>query len=488
MSIKEKAVKGIAWSALQNWGSQFGALLIFFVLARLLKPEAFGLVAIANAFLALMQTFLNQGFSQALIQRKDLEPEHLDTAFWTNLAIGGCLSLVSFAIAPWIANGFGQPSLTGILRGFSPLFLINAFATVQQAVLERNFAFKAIAIRSLVGTVAGGIVGVGLALNGFGVWSLVYQQVVQELISTFVLWKLSQWRPHFRVSLPHFQHLFHFGINIFGFNVLSFLNSRADDFLIGYFLGPIALGYYSIAYRILGIMQLLLVNTSKQVALPTLSKLQHDLSQFREAFYTATQLTSFIAFPCFLGVVTLAPELITLLFGPQWIPSIPVLQVLAFAGILQCVSFFKSSVFIALGKPAWAFQLTLLSACLNLVGFTIAVRWGIVAVAVAFLIRGCLVFPIGQWAVSRLIHSPVLVYLHHFVAPLSSAIVMAIALLTTKQILLPWVSTLGLLVICSVVGAVVYGLMIYLLSPTLFSKVFDVIRLLLSNPKRQDAK
>ncbi|XQQ05453.1 MAG: lipopolysaccharide biosynthesis protein [Leptolyngbya sp. IPPAS B-1204] len=476
MSIREKAIQGVLWSALQNWGSQVGSLLVFFLLARLLTPEAFGLVAMANIFLAFMQIFLQQGFAQSLIQRQDLEPEHIDTAFWTNLAIGACLTAFGLTAAGWVAAQFQQPQLTPILQVLSLLFLITACGNVQQALLERAFNFRATATRALAATLVGGAAGIGLALAGFGVWSLVGQQVIQELTGVLVLWHASDWRPRFRVSLSHFWQLFHFGMPILGFNFLNFLNSRADDLLIGYFLGAVPLGYYSIAYRILGVMQQLLVQTSQQIALPTFSRLQSDLEQFRQAFYTATQLTSLIAFPIFLGVLVLAPELVVMLFGEQWTPSIPVLQVLSLAGIFQSISFFKSSVFMAMGKPSWSLWLSLLTVVLNLIGFSIAVRWGIVAVAAAFVIRGYVVFPIGQWAVSRLIHIPVLVYVKQFTVPLLSAITMAGFLFLLRNWLLALTSLYILVVpVSALLGALFYIGLIRFCSPTLFYKLLTIL-------------
>ncbi|MBD2073819.1 lipopolysaccharide biosynthesis protein [Phormidium sp. FACHB-592] len=484
MSIQEKALKGVFWSALQNWGSQAGSLVVFFLLARLLAPEAFGLVAMANIFLALLQIFLQQGFAQSLIQRQDLESDHIHTAFWSSLAIGFGLFLIGFTGADFVAAGFHESRLTPILQALSWLFLVTACGNVQQALLERAFNFKATATRVLVGTIAGSAVGIAMALSGFGVWSLVVQQIVQELVGVLVLWRASAWRPQLRFSFVRFRELFQFGFPIIGFNFLNFINSRADDLLIGYFLGAIALGYYSIAYRILTVMQQLLVQTTQQIALPTFSRLQNNLEQFRQTFYTATKLTSLVAFPTFLGVAVLAPELIVLIFGKQWLPSIPVLQVLALAGLFQSISFFKSSVFVAMGKPSWSLWLSLLSMVLNLIGFSIAVRWGIVAVAVAFVVRGYLVFPIGQWAVSRLINAPVLTYLKQFAVPLASAILMSIVILLARHLLLS-ITNIPILIVLvsSLLGTAVYAGLIRFLSPSLFTCLLDFIQLLLMRSK-----
>ncbi|NJL61844.1 MAG: lipopolysaccharide biosynthesis protein [Methylacidiphilales bacterium] len=486
MSIKEKAIKGILWSVIQNWGSQVISLVVFFVLARLLAPDAFGLVALANIFLALMQTFLNQGFAQALIQTQELKPEKIDTAFWTNLAIGILLTVISWTGAVGIASLFKQPELAPILRGFSVLFLINSASNIQQALLERDLKFKAIAIRSLAGTFVGGCVGISMALSNFGVWSLVCQQIAQEVVGALLLWYASEWRPKFRFSRHYFGEMFSFGINILGFNFLSFLNTRADDFLIGYFLGTVALGYYAISYRILGVMTQLLISTANQVALPTFSRLQIELEKLRQAFYTATQFTSLISFPVFLGVATLAPELVVLLFGKQWIPSIPVLQILAFSGIFKSVNFFRNSLFIAMGKPSWSVWIGLLNVVLNLISFTLVVRWGIVAVASAYVIRGYLVFPIAQGAANRLIKVPFLTYLRLFLVPLFGSLVMVAAILGTKTVLTNIVSLQALLVICILIGIIIYGLIIRLFSPELFKDLLGIINLARSQSKTKN--
>ncbi|WP_421655574.1 lipopolysaccharide biosynthesis protein [Leptothermofonsia sp. ETS-13] len=487
MSIKQKAVKGVVWTTIQNWGSQAGSLIVFFILARLLQPQDFGLVALADVFLVFMQLLLEQGFAQAIIQRQELEPEHLDTAFWISLAIGMSLTLIGFASAGWVAEFLKQPLLAPILQCLSPVFVISAFSRVQQAILERQFAFKAIALRWLVGTIAGGAVGITLAFLGFGVWSLVIQRLVHEAIGTLMLWSASNWRPGFKVSMPHFRQLFGFGINIMGFNVLNFFNTRINDFLIGYFLGLIALGYYSVAYRVLTVMTQLLVRTSRDVALPTFSRLQTEPERFRRAFYTATQLTSTVAFPTFLGMATLAPELVLLLFGKQWQPSIPLMQILALMGMLRAVTFFKGSVFIAMGKPAWWFWLSVLNVVLNLIGFAIAIPFGIQAVAFAYVLRGYLAFPVGQWAVSRLIQDPLLLYLRQFITPLVSALVMATAILGAKQLLTVWLNPFGLLATCTFLGAMIHGLTIRLLAPQLFQQVLDLARLAVSRTNNQNA-
>lgn len=479
MSLKKKAIKGVLWTAIQNWGSQAVSLVVFFVLARLLGPADFGLIALANVFLAFLQIFLSEGFAKALIQRKIVEPAHLDTVFWLNFGMSVLLCGITLATAGWIANSFDEPALAPVLRGFSILFIIASFSTVQQAVLERKFDFRAIAMRSLLGISISGVIGVAMALAGLGVWSLVGQQITYELIASITLWRLSDWRPGWQISLPHLRELWTFGMTTFGFNVLTFFHTRADDLLIGYFLDSTALGYYSLAYRIFTIMSTLLANTINQVALPAFSRLQDDLEQLRQAYYWLTKLTSLVAFPAFLSVAILAQELIGVIFGDQWLPAVPVLQLLSLAGMMRAVTFFKSSILMAMNKPDWRLYLGLIDTTLNVVAFIIAVQWGITAVALAYVIRFYVMFPFGQWIVGALIRAPFLTYLNQFTAPVLSAGSMAVAMVGTRTWLYenaaPWV----VLVVCSSVGLLVYGLAIVVFAPDLFRKVQELTRLAL---------
>ncbi len=483
MSLRQKAVKGIVWTATQNWGGQAISFVVFSVLARLLGPEAFGLVALASVFIAFLQVFLDQGFTQALIQRQELDPEHLDTAFWTNLAIGMLLTGLGVAAASLVADWFKQPQLTPVVRWLSLSFLIGSLRGVQQALFSRRFAFKALAVRSLVAVLVGGVVGLSMAFLGFGVWSLVAQQLANAFAGVLVLWWASDWRPGLKISVKHFRDLFNFGINIVGFNLLDFFNRRADNFLVGYFLGPVALGYYTVAYRVLLVMIQLLTSTINQVALPTFSRLQKEPGRLRQAFFTATQLTSLISFPTFLGMAVLAPELVVVLFGTQWIPSIPVMQVLAFIGILQSVYYFNGSVILAMGKPGWRVWLNCLNAVTNVVAFAVAVRWGIVAVAAAYVLRGYLFSPISILMIRRLIQIELTVYLRQYAAPLLGSLAMVATIFVAKYFLKDFMGLGLLLAICIAIGAVVYGVTLWLTAPALLRQVLDLVRSAVSGRK-----
>ncbi|MEA5465668.1 MOP flippase family protein [Leptothoe sp. PORK10 BA2] len=472
MSLRQKAIRGAKWSALEKWGAQLVSITIFLLLARLLGAEAFGLVALANVFMYFMQIFLDQGFAQAIIQKDELEPEHLDTAFWTSVLMGLVFLLAVFSGAGVVANFYSEPELAPIIRWMSISFLFAGLSSVQSAILQRNMQFKIFAARSLVATVACGIAGLGSALMGLGIWSLVIKEIVFGFTGAVMLWSSSAWRPRLRFSPKHFKELFSYGINIIGLNFLSFFNLRSDDMLIGYFLGPVALGYYSVAYRLLLIMIKLLTTVTTQVALPTFSRMQEDPERMRKTFYKVTQYTSLVSFPAFIGMAILAPELIQALFGAEWMPSVPVMRILAFSGILQSVYQFNGTILLSIGKPSWNLGLQCLSMLCNITVFVFLVHWGIVAVAIGLVIGGYVFSPIPLLLIKKIIHINLGRYLLQFLPPLISSAVMAIGLFVMRYTVEDWLLSDTLILVMGVVlGSLVYVFALASVSPKLIKEI-----------------
>jgi PST family polysaccharide transporter len=459
-------MRGVFWSGAQVWGSRVTTFVVFVILSRLLTPEDFGLVAMASVFLALVETFQDQGFGDAIVQRADLQDEHLDTAFWTNLIFGILLTLVGISASPIMADLFHEPSLKPIIQWLSPSFLLAGLGSTQQAILRRHLAFKELAIRSLLASLVGGFAGVTLAFMGFGVWSLVVNRIVTGFVGVVVLWNVSHWRPRLRFSRRHFHSLFSFGFNVAGINILNFLNRRSADFLIGYFLGPIMLGFYTVAYRLLLAITDLLTSVTNAVAYPTFSRLQNEPERLRRTFIKIVRFTSLASFPAFIGVAVVAPELIYTLFGPQWTLSIPVARILAFIGILHSVFYFNNSLVKALGKPSWRLRITLLNAVSNVAAFAIAVRWGIIAVAAAYVIRGYSTSPVELWMIRKLLKVEIRTYLGQFLVPLAGSAAMAVVTIGLKLIFVDTLSIQLQLALYVIVGGFAYLFVVHLIEPS----------------------
>ena len=381
---------------------------------------------------------------------------------------------MSFFASSMVASLFREPLLTPVIRWLSPVFFFSALSSVQQAILRRNLAFKSLTLRSLVANLSSGVIAVIMAFQGYGVWSLVAKILVTAMINMVMLWQVSDWRPGFRVSIKRFRELLTFGINIVGGNIVDFLSVHSDDFLIGYFLGSVALGYYTLAYNLLIVTTDLLISVPNAVAYPLLSSLQSDSESVKRAFGKVILLQSIVAFPIFLGIAALSSELITQLYGTRWVASIPVLQLLMLIGIVRSAMYIYSSVFRAAGKPSWRFGIYLLTAILTVIGFLMVVRLGIVAVAASYVIVSYLLMPLYFFMIRNLIGVSIRSHLNHFGPAIVSSLVMfavvsIFRLVIGEQMLLPI-----RLCILVMIGALTYVLTLRLAHPPAYKQMVEV--------------
>lgn len=463
--MKRRAWHGIVWTLGQTLGARLVQTILFVVLARLLTPAAFGLVALAMVFVSLMQVFVEQGFSQAIIQREDLEPSHLDSAFWSSLAISGTLAAVGVACSGAVAKVLGQPDLAPVLRALCPMLILAGLSSTPEAILRREMAFRALAIRRVVATTVSAIAGVAAAAAGFGVWSLVVQTITQAAVGVVLLWVAVPWRPGTQVSWARFRELAAFGSNVVGSNVLNFVNRRGDDLLIGAVLGPRALGVYSVAYRLLLLLTDLVTRTIESVALPLFARLQGDLPRMKRGYLVATQVSATIASPVFILAAALSPIVIPLCFGAKWHAAVPVMEVLAFIGILHATLFFNTTVMIATGRPRAALLVTAMNATSNLIAFVAVVHWGVTAVAAAYVVRGYITSPVPILMVRRWIGFSLVDYVRRSGIPLLCALVMGGVVVGLRLSLSSAMPGVAALVVLVPVGLTIYGGLFRLVAP-----------------------
>jgi PST family polysaccharide transporter len=457
-------------------GSRLISTVVFMVLARLLVPADFGLVALSLVFIEFARLLEDQGCGAAIVQRQDVTKGHLDTAFWMSVAAGVCLSGLLVALAGPIASLVGSPDLAPVLMALSLVVLIGAPSSTAIAVLRRGFGFRRLAFRKIVSAIVGGVAGVAAALLGAGVWSLVTQALVQTVVGTALLWTVTPFRPGLSVSRAHFRELFSFGNKFMGIAVLSFISKRSDDLLIGSVLGPTALGLYSVAYRLLVIMTEVMTLTVQSVAFPTFSRMQAERERLRRAYQTAMGMTVAVAAPAFMCVVVLAPDIVMACFGPRWHAAGPVMQVLSMAGLAQSVAASNNTLLLAVGKARTALQLNATYAVVNVVGFLIAVQFGILAVALAFTIRAYLMTPLSI--------RPVIQYVGlsatRWVGPLVAPVLLGAVTAGTLQLLLTY--ALGeagswlRLAICIPAGCLLYAVLFRLCRPARAKEMLSLVK------------
>ena len=350
MSDRRSFRDSLKWAFVMNWGQRGIATAFTFVLAALLGPTDFGLVAMALAFVALIQVVLEQGISTAIIQRDELDDEHLDSAFWLNL--GWCLLLaaVTAGLSGWWAAANDAPDLRNVLLALSGLLLIWGLMIVQMSLLQRETRFRELAVSWNVGALVGGVLGVVLAVLGAGVWAFVAQQLAMDFVALVLMWVAAKWRPHARFSWPHARELVGFSANVFVANLGGFVTRRADTLLMGLFFGPTAVGLYRLADRIVDLVLEFTMRPVGLIALPHFSRLQNDPEGLRESVQKCLRATLVIAMPALL-VVAATSDYVLALLGDEWLPAADVLSLLCVVGIVKGLVFFTGPLLFAVARP-----------------------------------------------------------------------------------------------------------------------------------------
>jgi len=385
-SLREKTITGLTWSGFSQGIKQVSQFIITALLARLLSPDDFGLLGMATVFTGFVSIFSEMGVSGALVQNQNADDRHYSSAFWLNIVVGIFLTLGFISLAPLVAGFYQKEQLQPILAALSLNFFLSAFTIIQQAILSKQMDFKSLAICEVTGVIVGGLVGIGFAFSGAGVWSLVYQSLTFNLVNSILLWFFSSWRPKFTFSMAAIKDIFSFSANITAFQIVNYFARNVDYLLIGKFLGTHWLGLYTLAFKL---MMVPLQNISwvlAKVMFPALSKIQDDLPKVGEVYIKMLQLISVVTFPLMLILFIVAPQFIHVVYGEQWYPVIDLIRIFCFCGMMQSVATTVGTIFQALGRADVQFKMGLLGAAISTLAVIIGLNWGIYGVAVAYTI------------------------------------------------------------------------------------------------------
>jgi O-antigen/teichoic acid export membrane protein len=482
--LRERTSRGVAWTLLQAMGSRLLSATVFIVLARLLPPDAFGVVALASVFVALFQLLTYGGYNQALVQLQDADKKDYDTVFWTGLWIGGGLTAGLFAAAPYVGEVVGEPTLSPVLQVMSLAVLIAALGSGHQAVLQREMRFGSLAVRRMLASVASSVVGLGMALAGYGVWALVGQTIALSVGGTATLWIASGYRPGLGFSLARLRRILKISSYMLGSRLLQFATQRSDDLLIGAVLGARALGFYSVAYRLLTLLLDVLATSVQTVAFATLSRLQNERQRLRLAFSRMTRLAATVAVPVFFIVGVTAPELVSVIFGDAWLSSVPVMRILAVYGALQVTLQLNGSLLNSIGQASTALGIHVLNAVTTLLAIAGAVPFGIVWVAIAVTVRAYLLAPVSVLAVCRHTGMKSTVFIRSLLPPFLSATVMAGSCLVVQPHLDDF-SAVSKLAILIVLGGTIYVLLLWAFARSYLVDLVHVARDMVRRPGRR---
>ncbi|MCH7846845.1 MAG: lipopolysaccharide biosynthesis protein [Planctomycetes bacterium] len=431
----------LKWAYVATLGQRGIVLLVTFVLAAILGPEDFGTVAMAIAYIIFIEMFVAQGMGAAIIQRKDLSREHLDSVFWLVVAASIVLCGVSVLVSPWWAAVNHLPELGSVIAFLSLSVPIKGLSVVQEALLQRKMDFRNLALLRGAALIIGGAVGVTMAIRGFGVWALVGQQLVGSALATAVMWKVSDWRPRLFFSWRRARELFGFSGGMFASQLGVYTASQSDAILMGLFFGPVAVGLYRLATRLMEAVLDIGTRSIQTVALPHFCSLQDDAPRLRAAVLSCIRLSATITIPA-MTLLALASDELMMLLGEKWAPAAGVLKIVVFMGMAKALTLFTGPLLLANGRAGtvavlvWILAIATAGIIAAVGGLMKHAAVGDQVAAVALTRTGT--FIVLHGVVSLLIISHLYqISMHQLVAVVVPAIVVsAAALLTAKLVTL----------------------------------------------------
>lgn len=373
MSLRDQIIKGTAWRFVGRVANQLVQFGIAVILARLLTPEDYGLVAMATVFLAFAGIFEDFGLSVALIQKKEITDKHESTLFWTNLAAGCTIFILFCAGSPLIAWFYNEAILANIVPFMALAFVIMPLFVVQRALMMRRMDFRSIALIEVSTTAVTGGVGVVLALNGYGVWSLVVSGLSGKLVQCILSHWRCRWVPSLVYDVNALKSLFKFGGNFTVYGFINYIGSSLDRLLIGKFMGAQSVGLYGRAHALMmtPFSQIVWVLTS--VLFPAFSSIQDDKNRVKNIFLRALEVTGFLVAPMLVCLMFLAEPFVSVVFGKQWLEVVPVLQIFCVLGFVQLVIQFIGPIIESQGKTELLVKLSLFQTLLSLCGVVFGV-------------------------------------------------------------------------------------------------------------------
>jgi O-antigen/teichoic acid export membrane protein len=377
-------LRGASWKLFSQIAVQIGRIGFVLVLARLLNPRDFGLVAMALVVSGFVIAFADLGLGAALVQRETIDERDRSTVFWTGVAAGALLTAAGIALAGPVADFYREPAVRGLMAALSVSFIVSSLAATQRALLTREMNFRTLELSNIAGVYVGGAVGVVGASIGWGAWSLVIQQLTNAGVSAAMIWLSASWRPRAVFSLASLRSLGGFGGNILGVRLAYYTQESALPLIIGRSLGSGALGLFTIAYNIVLAPLSRLAIPVGEVLFPAFARLQSDRERMAELWLRLLRVLAALCVPAIAGLVVVAPDIVPIVLGRQWKDSVPVVQILALVGLLQALAAWNGSILMGLGKANTLFRATVCFLVLYVLAFLVGVQWGIKGTAVAY--------------------------------------------------------------------------------------------------------
>lgn len=403
-NLKDRAVSGIIWSLIERFGNQGIQFFIGLILARLLLPADFGLVGMLMIFIALAQSFVDGGFSAALIRKQNAIDADYSTVFWFNLGVAVLFYILIFFSAPAISDFYNEPALSLLARVLALIVIINSIGLIQKTILIKKLDFKTQAIITIYSIFIGGMIGIFTAWNDYGVWALVAQTLSRGIFINFFFWIKSEWRPQFIFSIRSFKELFGFGSKLLASGIIFTLSDNLYSLVIGKLFSAQSLGYYTRANQFQKLPVSSVYGAINAVSFPVMAQLQNDDVKLKNAYRSLIKMAAFLLFPVMGILATVSYPMISVILTDKWLPSVPLLQVLCIVGAFFPLHAINLNILNVKGRSDLFLKLEIIKQFLNIVTIIISYRWGVIGLVWGMVILNFVSFYLNSLYPKRIIN------------------------------------------------------------------------------------
>ena len=471
--LKQKSIDGVIWNLLEKFGVQFIKLVLGVILARILTPADYGLIGMITIFIAISTIFIDSGFGLAYIQKKDATDEDASTIFYFNLLVSIICFLLLWFFAPYIAQFYNESQLVDLVRVLGLVLIVNAFSLIQVSQLSRNVDFKKKTILMVISAVLSGGAGIGAALMGYGVWSLVIQRLAKSFIESVGLWWLYNWRPKIVFSISSLKSMFSFSSWALFLGLLTAIFDNIYYVVIGKFFPAALLGFYTKGKQ----FQQTLTQTPSfavgAVAFPVFSKLQDDITALKSALQKFSRHTMFFVAPLAMVFFVIAEPFFLLLLTEKWLPMVPYFQLLLIAGVIFPMHMVNVQVLSAQGKMKLNFNISLIKYSFTVINIIVMYRFGVIYIIYGEIFFSFLALIINCYYTKKLVGYGIIEQLKDVYVMLLSAILLVLVGLGISNLL---ENNYFKIIVPAFVVLSLYLFVIYFFEYPLFKSNLEIIR------------
>jgi O-antigen/teichoic acid export membrane protein len=473
MDIRKGIFSNLIWRFAERCGAQSVMFIVSVILARILEPDDYGIIALITVFTTILQVFVDSGLGNALIQKKDADDLDFSTVFFTNITFCSVLYVGIFLCAPLISAFYGKVEMTPYIRVLSLTVLISGIKNVQQAYVSRHMLFKKFFFSTLGGTIVAAVIGITMAYQGFGVWALVAQQVINTSIDTTILWITVKWRPHLKFSFERLKGLFSFGWKLLVSSLIDTVYNDLRQLIIGKMYSSSDLAYYNQGKKMPNLI-ITNINTSiDSVLLPAMSNVQDNWEHVKSMTRRSIKISVYIMAPLMMGLCFVASPLVRLILTEKWLPAVPFLRIFCITYMFYPIHTANLNAIKAMGRSDLFLKLEIMKKIVGMILLVSTMWFGVMAMAYSLLVSSVLSQIINSWPNRKLLNYGYIDQLKDILPAIGLAVFMGFCVNFVDLIGLPDIITLALQVI---LGAIIYIAGSVILKLDSFQYLWNIIK------------